>query len=229
MHFGSAFLDIRKRYKIKRSRPQLWHFREHDFGFIQIPKVATRSIRQALFEIGAADGRNSSHKEFEARNSAHLSHREIRKRVDHGLFAFAFVRHPLARLYSAWANKLDRPAGSAAKNIFSCHGMYIGMPFGAFVQRVCTLRDDQLDRHLRSQSWFLSDAQGLLPRFVGKLENLDADWRSLRDRLPILGELPHVNKATHGRNFMGAYDHGTLEIAVARFRDDFELFGYDLP
>lgn len=109
MHFGSAFLDIRKRYKIKRSRPQLWHFREHDFGFIQIPKVATRSIRQALFEIGAADG------------------------------------------------------------------------------------------------------------------------RSLRDRLPILGELPHVNKATHGRNFMGAYDHGTLEIAVARFRDDFELFGYDLP
>jgi len=30
----------------------------------------------------------------------------------------------------------------------------------------------------------------LLPQFVGKLENLSADWQSLRGRYPLLGEIP---------------------------------------
>lgn len=229
MNLKDAFLDARKRYKIRRSKPQLWHFREQGFGYIQIPKVATRSIRQALYDMSGARGPEESFAAFESRNSAHLSHARIREEIDRGLFVFAFVRHPLARLYSAWMNKIVRSEDATKRNIFSCHGMHDGMPFGAFVRRVSELRDEELDRHLRSQAWFLSDAAGLLPGFVGKLESFDEDWQVLRERLPILGGVPHKNKASHGMDFLSPYDGDTLRLAVARFRRDFEIFGYELP
>lgn len=229
MNLKDAFLDARKRYKIRRSRPQLWHFREQGFGYIQIPKVATRSIRQALFDMSGAREPNESFAAFESRNSAHLSHARIREEIARGLFVFAFVRHPLARLYSAWMNKIVRAEDGARRNIFSCHGMHDGMRFEAFVRRVAELQDEALDRHLRSQAWFLSDAAGLLPGFVGKLESFDEDWGILRERLPVLGDVPHKNKASHGMDFLKPYDAETLRLAVTRFRRDFELFGYELP
>jgi dermatan 4-sulfotransferase 1 len=229
MNLKDALLDARKRYKIRRSKPQLWHFREQGFGYIQIPKVATRSIRQALFDMSGARDPSEAFPAFESRNSAHLSHARIREEVDRGLFVFAFVRHPLARLYSAWMNKIVRTEDATKRNIFSCHGMHDGMPFDAFVRRVSELQDEQLDRHLRSQAWFLSDATGLLPAFVGKLERFGEDWRLLRERLPVLGDVPHKNKASHGMDFLEPYDEETLGLAIARFRRDFELFGYEFP
>ncbi len=50
------------------------------------------------------------------------------------------------------------------------------MDFTEFVDVLAKLPDDIIDRHLRSQSWFLCDEQGLLPDYIGKLENFDADW-----------------------------------------------------
>lgn len=229
MALKDLLVDARKRYKIRREQPQLWLFRQQGFGYIQIPKVATRSIRQALhFSSGSSLDANDF-AEFESEFSAHLSHKQIRQHADQGLFIFAFVRDPLARLHSAWVNKIVDGGKYGRRNIFRCHGMHYGMSFADFVRRVHELKDHQVDRHIRSQAWFLSDEKGLLPRFVGHLERFSDDWELLREQLPILGPVEHMNKAAFNMDHLAAYDDQTLALAVERFSKDFELFGYSVP
>jgi hypothetical protein len=52
------FVNLRKRYKITRERPQFWHFPELGVGYIQIPKVATRSIRGGLMRAQGVASRH---------------------------------------------------------------------------------------------------------------------------------------------------------------------------
>lgn len=224
----NLFRDARKRYKITRELPQLWDFPEYGFGYIQIPKVATRSIRSSLGELPLMSGA-SSFAQFEADHSAHVEKAAIRRRVNEGLFVFAFVRDPLARLYSAWQNKVHRPEGAVRRNIFSCHGIYDHMPFDAFVRRVSELDDRRIDRHLRSQSWFLCDEQGLIPSWVGKLESFSDEWNGLQQRFPVLQPVPHRNRTSAQDSHLAAFDADLIRLAVERYRKDFESFGYPIP
>lgn len=218
--------DARKRYKITRETPQLWRFPEHGFGYIQIPKVATRSIREALLTV---DGSNSEGSEgfsaFEERFSQHVARNRVRQEVA-GLKVFAFVRDPFARLYSAYVNKVVDAERLGRKNILSCHGIRFGMSFDAFVERVCSLDDGHIDRHLRSQAWFLTDEQGVIPHFIGHLESFPQDWQRLCEQLPVLGAVGHRNRAAGDTDFRSHYSAHALELTRQRYARDFELFGY---
>ena len=226
---ANLFRDARKRYKITRERPQFWDFPEYGFGYIQIPKVATRSIRASLSELPLM-GEASGFSDFERRNSAHVEKAVIRRRIEEGLFVFAFVRDPLARLFSAWQNKVHRPEGAVSRNIFSCHGIYDHMPFDAFVRRVSELDDRHIDRHLRSQSWFLCDERGVIPSYVARLENFSEDWNALQQQFTVLQPVPHRNKGVAAvGSHLEAYDAVTISLAVERYRMDFKSFGYPLP
>ena len=68
-----------------------------------------------------------------------------------------------------------------------------------------------------------------MPSFFGKLEHFAADWDALRQEVPALGTVPHINKAAFDMDFIRAYDQRSLELAVARFARDFTLFDYSLP
>lgn len=229
MSLKERLIDARKRYKIRREKPQLWLFEQQGFGYIQIPKVATRSIRNALYTSAGGASESNEFANFESENSAHVAKKYIRKQVDQGVFVFAFVRDPLARLHSAWVNKIVDGEKYGRRNIFRCHGMPYGMSFSDFVRRVHQLEDHQLDRHIRSQAWFLADARGVLPQFVGRLERFSDDWQVLRQRLPVLGAVDHMNKAAFSMDHLSAYDDQTLALAVERYAKDFELFGYSVP
>lgn len=226
--FSDMFRDARKRYKIGREKPQLWDFPEYGFGYIQIPKVATRSIRASLSEL-PAKVEASSFADFESTYSSHVEKAVIRRRVDDGLFVFAFVRDPFTRLYSAWQNKVNRPEDALGRNIFSCHGVYDHMPFDAFARRVCELDDRQVDRHLRSQSWFLCDESGVIPNWIGKLENFSDDWNALQKKFPVLQPVPHRNKTSSQEGRLDAFDPALMSLVAERYRKDFELFDYPVP
>lgn len=217
------FEDARKRYKITRELPQYWSFPEHQFGYIQIPKAATRSIRAALMDVcGVAEEGFDS---FEGRFSAHVPLTQVRKDAP-GKVIFAFVRNPYARLYSAYVNKIVDAERSGGKNIFRCHGMRFGMGFEEFVDIVCAIDDAHVDRHLRSQSWFLADSNGIVPSFIGRLETFAQDWERLRVALPVLGPVGHKNKAAGEVDYRQFYSERALAMVFERYRNDFELFGY---
>ncbi len=69
---------------------------------------------------------------------------------------FAFVRNPLDRLHSSYADKiLDVRNAGGTKNIFWNLGITLDMDFETFVERIAEIPDEKIDRHLRAQSSFL--------------------------------------------------------------------------
>jgi len=228
MNVFSHYKKFKKLYHIRREKPQLWHFPEQGFGYIQIPKVATRSIREGLLNSpGLSSGKDIPLPEFEEKNSLHIHQDKIRPLVK-SLLLFAFVRHPLARLYSAYTNKIADAGNANRRNIFECHGIHFGISFPEFLEKVCAIPDNKIDRHLRSQSWFLCDSKGnLIPDFIGHLETFDKDWLSLCAKIPSLGPVPHKNKSAHGQDYRSKYTPETEQLARTRYARDFERFGYE--
>ena len=221
--------DLRKRHKITREMPQYWDFPEQGFGYIQIPKAATRSIREALVN-GCGSPADAAGEQafarFEDRFSAHQPLTAVRSLAAGRRVVFAFVRNPYARLYSAYVNKIVDAEQAGRKNIFRCHGMSFGMSFEDFALRVCEIEDRRIDRHLRSQAWFLSDAAGLIPNFVGHLESFEEDWNRLALQVPQLQSIGHRNKASAGKDYSVHYSAALRERVYRRYQRDFELFGY---
>jgi dermatan 4-sulfotransferase 1 len=86
------------------------------------------------------------------------------------------------------------------RNILACPDMHFGMSFEDFVEKGCDLPGRQIDRHLRSQRWFLHDDR-VFPTFVGKMERFPDDWQRLREMIHVLGEAGHANKAAFGADY----------------------------
>lgn len=225
MNLFKQLSHLRRRAKIRRETPQFWHFEGPRLGYIQIPKIATRSIRHAFGESELMRP-YADFRQFERACSQHMAPAEVRRQFA-DYYIFAFVRHPLARLYSAYVNKIVDAEKIGERNIFENHGMRFGMPFGEFVERVADIEDGDIDRHLRSQTWFLCDEQGMVPTRVGRMEQFADEWQALRERFPLLPEIAHKNKGAGEAAYLEHYTPRTLELAQARYRQDFLTFGYE--
>ncbi|MFC1778882.1 sulfotransferase family 2 domain-containing protein [Thermodesulfobacteriota bacterium] len=213
--------------KLKREKPQLYLFPECKFGYIQIPKVASRSIRTAVtaYMSGASSGEKVSKyvvEEFEALYARHLRHSEIAA-LSKDNFFFAFVRNPYERIYSCYKNKILDVRNLGGRNIFEKHGIDLNVSFEEFVRKVSVLPDHKSDRHFRSQAWFLTWKGELLPSFVGKLENMNDDWKVLQERFAIAPP-PQINVSSVKP--LPEMSSETKALIVKRYIDDFELFGY---
>ena len=80
------------------------------------------------------------------------------------------------------------------------------------------------------QARSLTDQSGeLLVDFVGKVESISDDWQKLCTRLGVQAELPHVNRSE--KRFEDVREYWTdddLDFVAKKYREDFELFGYQL-
>ena len=116
---------------------------------------------------------------------------------------FAFVRHPLDRLVSAWAYAAKK--GTLAKGPMTAEGL----------RRLFVMQ------HLVvvPMSHFL-DAE---VDFLGRFENLHEDWKHISD-VP----LPHLNKGERGP-WQQHLDDEMLGLAIDYYREDFARFGYEVP
>jgi hypothetical protein len=139
---------------------------------------------------------------------------------------FAVVRHPLARLYSAYWNKIRMPAGREAfasveklrhwrdLNIATDPGL------GGFLDLISTSPPDQLDMHWRPQHLNLTDRIDNL----FKLERPEVLAAYLNDKL---GEqLGQSRSSTYSIPIQEAFTPTILAKAVALYAEDFLRFGY---
>ena len=78
------------------------------------------------------------------------------------------------------------------------------------------------------QKDFISDERGnIIVDFVGRYENLQADFQTVCNKLGITNEvLPHKNK-TERRNYQDYYNDRTKNMIFKHFQEDIEMFGYD--
>ncbi|RLA04628.1 MAG: hypothetical protein DRQ45_00385 [Gammaproteobacteria bacterium] len=227
-----TFKDLRKNLKIRREKPQIWLLEKEKVGYIQIPKVATRSIQHAMVRHLVSDSAINDNaidkkliKTIEPQYSAHMSLRQIRRDIKGHYFLFGFVRNPVTRIYSCYKNKVLDQRKTGGRNILSNHGIHLDMDFPAFVDTIIKIPDRKIDRHLRSLAWFLSDAEGLVVDYVGKLETFRDDWEYLRSLYGL--QIPvHHNKSSHARKMSTVCSKTTLEKIIGRYTRDIELFGY---
>jgi dermatan 4-sulfotransferase 1 len=226
-----GYKDIRKNFKIPREKPQVWLLEKEKLGYIQIPKNASRSIRLCLIEHltnhrvmqeAATDKRLKAR--IEHQHSMHIRVSDIRDKLGSKFFLFGFVRNPLTRILSCYKNKVVDHRNSG-KNIFSNHRIDINMDFTGFVDTIVRIPDKHIDRHLRSQSWFLSDKDGLLVNFTGKIENFSEDWEYISSKFG-LPEPAHRNKSRDSEKLSAVCSKATVEKLIDRYATDIELFGY---
>ena len=215
---------FRRFRKIRREKPEYWYFPNDNLGYVQIPKVASRSIRAAL--ITRFSGQNAAAfdkerlGEFSEVHSEHISQQDIRKKTPDA-FIFSFVRHPYERILSCYKNKVSGP--NIQKNIFECHGVSRNDSFDVFVDKICEIPDSESDRHFRSQSWFLMSGSECIADFVGKLESISSDWEVLRQRFD-LPAIPHRNATS---KTIEVISDRNKQLIQRRYSDDFINFYSD--
>ena len=199
----------------------------HRFLWICNPKVASRSIINAL---RSADpdaelivGRTMD-EIFAARP-------EIR-----GYHHFAFIRDPLHRTFSCYADKFVRLAGAGQPEairyfVEPYHGVRPDMSFAEFCRWLNTPYGSDLfaDRHWLSQHRQIRLPDGSLPDFIGRYECLDTDWKTVTARLGLPSRpLPRLNANPGAMVAEEHLDGETVALLRRRYAEDFRLGGYDI-
>jgi sulfotransferase famil protein len=131
---------------------------------------------------------------------------------DPAWFKFTFVRHPLARLVSAYLDKVV-PAKATAARLIRRYQMHDpsaawwqrllarlridarrSLTFRQLVKQIARERPEELDEHFRPQSLLLS---GLPLNFVGRVERIDEDLAVVQRRLDTNVPLSHKKRQSY--------------------------------
>jgi hypothetical protein len=201
----------------RRTRVIVWD--EPALVYLRVPKSANSSIRAAL--PGGVQ-RRIDIRTLGQRHPRHL--------------AFSFVRNPWGRLVSVWAEKIrNKPVtrGPYVEGVHRCflrRGLPVraGMPFAEFADLACALPDERTEKHLRSQCFYLVRDGALVPRFLGRVEEIAEDWAKLAALAGFEAPLPHVNPGRHA-DWASYYDPPLAARVGERYRADVETFGYAFP
>ncbi len=163
--------------------------------YILIPKSASNSIRRALNSGGIGT-------------------------PCYNPFVFSFVRHPLARLISAYVEKVQT---GKTKILMPKHtdALPTNISLPNFVDFLVNFEDNNkelLNDHFCPQSWILNNVPKL--DFVGCVENMEEDWKVLQER--GLPNIQHKHKTEGIQKWQQMLDKETEAKAREYYRDDFE-------
>jgi hypothetical protein len=140
-------------------------------------------------------------------------------------FKFAFVRNPYARLVSCY---IDR---AVSKGYFEGYifRMQRNITFAEFVKKIVKIPDFLADRHFKSQYSVLYRRGKLLVDYVGKVENIEQDWLIVAEKCGFEPSVVRENLSTPKegkRDYRLFYTQELADMVYQRYRNDFELLGY---
>ncbi len=201
--------------------------KEYKVIFTHIPKAAGVSLRIAIM------GKIPFDKGIPGHIPIKYYQMSLGNDINH-YFKFTFVRHPVARLYSAY--KFLKKGGWKKNNfkedlVFSTTVLYKFHSFEEFVDWL-TPSTRFIYIHFYPQVYFLVDTKGqILQDFIGKVETIDKDYKKLTDILKKRGlksiapSLPKANITTMGK--IPNLPKYILDKIHDLYYDDFTLLNYD--
>lgn len=216
------------------------------FVYLVTPKVACSSIKWALLPL--LQEADLSQQEMDTLPRFQHIHRFLRRRGLHitsqqyerrrrsgrfgGYFCFSFIRNPWDRLVSCYTSKV---AGVGAEPVRMRLGgkanvFRRGMPFAEFLRIVCDTPDERSNAHLASQVSILRGTDGvLLPDFIGRFENLAADFHSVVERVApgrrIQLDVRNSSRERR-RDYRSYFTDSEAELIGRRYAGDVHAFGY---
>ena len=129
---------------------------------------------------------------------------------------FGFVRNPWDRAVSLY----ERREGLQLRDVMSFDQFIDWMKYAS-----CTCIHPVPHRY--QLDWFVSPHGDVIVDFIGRYENLEADWAKISGRLGINRDLPMVNvNPQRTRDYTKYYSEKTRAIVKERFAVDIEYFGY---
>lgn len=172
------------------------------FIYIHIPRTAGNSIASIDFVKINGSEKISFYKQ-------QLEYGIIPGKTFDDFFKFTFVRNPYDRLVSAYFYFFPEKTKD---------------DFNNFVLNELNLKE----LLFQPQYTFLCDEnKNLLVDFVGKFENLDADWRKICNRVGAeYQELPILKPSEHD-DYTTYYNEELRQFVKEVYKDDFELFNYE--
>ncbi len=145
-------------------------------------------------------------------------------------FKFGFVRNPWDRLVSWWEMIRRNVAEGRPMNGFQRYVVSHAATFEDFIRKCgAEYRDHDGSKWIyRNQVDYLTDSSGaLLVDFVGRFENLSADFGFVAARLGLAsGAVPHMNRSNH-RLYPEYYSGELRDIVAQRYARDIAAFGYE--
>lgn len=203
----------------------------YQYLFVHIPKTGGSSISMALLPTAhrparvpinrllALVGIRVNHflgpyrwRRFRQHERAEVIRRYLPAEVYERFFKFAFVRNPWDLLVSYYHWIVQSPSHGRQRRIRR-------MAFPDYV-------DYEIGRGKLLQKDFVCDRHGnLIVDFVGRFENLHADFQQVCDRIGYTTNLPHYKKTAHD-DYRSYYTDALARRVGEYFRPDIEYFGY---
>lgn len=191
---------------------------QHNLVAAPIPKVASRSIRRAMWHLDEA-----------ALERKDLGPEDIRKAYPDA-FVFSLTRNPWDRVYSCWKDKINNAISRGKVRILARFpGLYPFMPFEEFLEWLETDMgsDARADRHWLSQRVHLGlDRNDLFCDYIGRLEDLDMAMVEISRRSGVHVSVAGAVNAKKGLPYQEAFSERARQIVERRYAGDIETFKY---
>jgi len=225
------------------------------FIFIHMPKTAGESVT-ALFDqtslwndlpIGGTPFGETVNRHYQERHQLHKhsTSEEVRSvlgaRVWSQFFTFTFTRHPYSRILSlynyagrlvdnqrsAYLRRLPR-RGRRKHELWSWPAINAYVASRSFSEFI---RHPQFEADLASQpqtAWILDEAGEEIVDFVGRVEAIDTDLRTVVERVGLpQPEVPRKNRSPARQGKRHYPTEEDYRLLADTYRRDFEHFGYD--
>lgn len=147
----------------------------------------------------------------------HISSSELKAQLDPKFFdnyyKFSFVRNP-------WDWQVSLYHFARQLKSHHQHELTMKMSFEEYI----TWRVTE-DKHLQKE--FMYDKEGnCLVDYIGKLENIETDFKQIVKNIGVDATLAHSNKSKH-KHYQEYYTPETRQLIAEHFAEDIELFGYE--
>ncbi len=180
---------------------------EHGFIFIHIPKTGGTSIASRIYHLCENVVKHQFAEDiFEEREP------------DRDYFSFSIVRNP-------WDREVSRYCYQRQNRSDDLHREANRLSFRDWLRR---RQDDRFFMNFLGspQLDWLTDSGGRpLVDFVGRFETIESDWKYIRKRLGVDGDIPRLNSSDHGP-YAEFYCNETRAMVEAAYRKDIDFFQY---
>lgn len=202
-------------YKEPKFESSIAALQYHKCIFVHIPKNAGLSVSYALF--GNTGGSHRKIKDYQELFS---------RRAFIKYYKFTFVRNPWDRLVSTYF--FLKEGGVTEKDrIWSEDHLSSYKDFKTFVKLWLNEENISNSLHFQKQCDFLQDNQGNLSiDFIGRFENIEADFKTITNELNIKRNLRKTNSSKRKQNYREYYDEETKNIVSEVYKQDIKLFNY---
>ncbi len=201
--------------------------RKHNFIFIHIYKNAGSSITSALFPFAAGEHQLKANEYLKKINinyfepqpfhihiKASALAEKIGRKAFNKFFTFAIVRNPWdwqVSLYTFMLRYKEHHQHELVKSF---------RDFNEYIRWRCA-------EEVRFQKDFIVDEDGkIMIDFVGRFENLNADFKQICSRIGISVDLPKIN-VSNEMPYQSFYDEESIALVREAFKPDIELFNYN--